>query len=313
MRRLALLLALAPALARPCDSSTCSLLTRGQGGLVARGAVQVDASFRLTEMGTPLQGGQVADAALRPKVDPLRQRLWPDFHRETGGRERFVQVDVTYGLAARTALVASLTASAHRRYDVTHTGTAASTYVTDGVGDAQIGARHAFGPLVAGLSLKLPIGDYRLGPDLGGGPLDPTLQPGTGTLDLVASLQWRLPRRAAGLDWTLAGSYQANDANDLDYRFGDESMLTLTGGRRLSARLSVSAQAKLARRARSRFLAAGVPSTGSTILYGTPGARLSLPAASAVYGYLQIPLLRHVNDTQLAPSWGFLVGLSRTF
>ena len=37
------------------------------------------------------------------------------------------------------------------------------------------------------------------------------------------------------------------------------------------------------------------------------------PRQAAVYGYLVVPVYRYVNEAQLAPRTGIVVGLSRTF
>ncbi len=306
---IALLSAARPA--RPCDSASCSLLTRGQSGLLSKGAVQLDLSFAYTRLGDPMDGDASVAAAVKPRVDLERQRVIPAFHSERDGSDAVFSVDAAYGLSSRVALLGSLPVWMRHSHDVAHTGVV-DTFTAEGNGDALVGLRAAVGPpgLVAGFSLKLPTGTDRLGGEFGGGLLDPTLQPGTGSFDFVPSLRYARP--ALGLDWSMAASYQANTTSSLGYRFGDLTIATLGASRGLGGRLSASLQAKLFHQGRSRFLAAGVPSTGATFLYLTPGLRATVAHGLSVYGFVQLLGHRSVEEQQLAPSFAILAGVSKT-
>jgi hypothetical protein len=199
---------------------------------------------------------------------------------------------------------------AHRAYVIAHVGRQ-QHYTTEGFGDVVVGLRRGLGALVAGLALKAPTADHRLGPDFDGSVLDPTLQPGSGAWDVVASVQHG--RRLAGVDCALAASYQWTTPNDFSYRFGNEGILTLTAGRHLVGGLSGSAQVKLFHQARNRFIDKGVASTGATFVYLTPGLRVEGPSGTSLYGFFQVLPYRYVNDAQLAPRRAFLVGASKSF
>lgn len=45
----------------------------------------------------------------------------------------------------------------------------------------------------------------------------------------------------------------------------------------------------------------------------TPGGRIRASEGLAVYGYVQIPVYEKVNESQLAPRVGMIVGVSRSF
>jgi hypothetical protein len=81
----------------------------------------------------------------------------------------------------------------------------------------------------------------------------------------------------------------------------------------LTARLSASLQAKLLHQDRNQYLGQGVPSTGSTIVYVTPGFRLSAPGKVSLYAFVLLNPYRYVNEAQLAPRVGVLAGLSKLF
>ncbi len=311
-----LALALWPAgsIATACDSSSCSLLTRGENSLLPKKQFRLDLTFGYTDQGALLRGSQEVDAVFRPRVFLERQQIYPSFHRDIDGYDRVVQMDLTYGLGARFNLTASLPLALWHAHEVAH-GAFRQEYGTTGVGDALVGLRAAFGPrgLVSGLSLKVPTGRYRIGGEFGGGIQDPTLQPGTGAVDFVGSLQYSWRADSLRLTWAVAGSYQATTTNSLDYRFGNQTVVTAGAARPLTSRLSASLQAKLFHQARNQYLGQGVPSTGSTVVYVTPGLRLSAPGKVSLYAFVLLSPYRYVNEAQLGSRVGILAGLSKVF
>jgi hypothetical protein len=302
-----------PSPAECCDSTSCMMMTRGQQGALGRGALRVDLSFRHTQQDQLRSGGSAADSVLRPKVDFEGQRLIPGYHGERGGHEQFLQLDLSYGLSSRVTLLASAPLVAHRSYQVVH-GQFEHVYDTTSFGDVLVGARYALdggARTVAGLSAKLPTGRSRLVSAFDGGIHDPMLQPGSGSSDVVASIQ--TTRRALSVDWSLSGSYQANTASGLDYRWGDDAIATLGATRALVGGLSGSLQVKAFHKQRSVFRDEEVPSTGGRIVYLTPGLRWSARGGTSLYAFVQVPAYRYVNESQLSPRVGVLVGVARTF
>jgi hypothetical protein len=141
--------------------------------------------------------------------------------------------------------------------------------------------------------------------------LDPTLQPGTGSGDFVASLLWSTvaPLRS---EIGLSGSYQVDTTNSFEYRFGNTAIAAATVSRPTGSFVP-SLQVKLVRQDSSRFVGDYVPSTGATTVYLNGGLRYRTREGVAVYGHLLVPVHRHVNDTQLAPRYSLLIGLSKAF
>jgi hypothetical protein len=166
---------------------------------------------------------------------------------------------------------------------------------------------------VGGFALKLPTGAHDVGGEFGGGIQDPTLQPGTGALDFVGTLRYGWRFDSAGLDCTVAASYQATTTNPLQYRFGNQAIFTATVARALTGRLSGSLQAKLFHQDRHRYLGDGVPSTGGTFVYLTPGLRFTSERGLSLYAYLLLVPYRYVNEAQLGPRTAVLTGVSKLF
>jgi hypothetical protein len=316
----ALAVASAPATARACDSTSCLLVTRSQNGLLAKGALRVDFSYRRTPMTELRRGSEPVSEVVRPKIDFENRRLVPGYHDELGGRDSFLHLDAAYGLGTRTSLFASVPVVTSRAFDIGHGPVPSETYNTTGNGDLLLGARHAIlqrasDSLVGGLMLEVPLGRYTLtapADRADRGILDPMLQPGTGSVALGGTLQYG--RRLGGTwDTTLAASYQAYTTNDLDYSEGADAIASLTLSRPLAGPVGASLQVKGLYKDRSDFMGASVPNTGGRFLYLVPGLNVRAPLKTAVYGYAVIPVYRYVNEAQLAPRTGIVLGLSRTF
>jgi hypothetical protein len=305
---------LASRAASACDSATCSLLTRNATGLVPTKRFNVDLTFGYTDQGVRLEGSQPVDTVYRPRVVLERGTIIPGFHRDLDGSDRILQMDMTYGLSSRWNLTASVPLSVRHTHDVAH-GDAVAEYGTTGFGDVLVGVRWAMGPrrLVGGFSVKTPTGPYTIGGEFGGGIQDPTLQPGTGALDFVGSVQYSWSAESLRLTWAVAGSYQVTTPNRFDYQFANQAIATAGVSRPLSDHLSVSLQAKLFHQGRNSFVGEPVPSTGGTFVYLTPGLRLSPTRDFALYSYVLFVPYRYVNDAQLAPRFSVLAGVSKTF
>jgi hypothetical protein len=317
---LTLLLLLTPALSArgsACDSTGCLLATRGQSSLVPQGRFVVDFSFRSALQTHRQEGSRTTERVERPKVDFENAVLRPAFHEDLGGRERFLQIDVGYGVGPRTAVMLSFPVFAQRLYDVSH-GPVTTAYNSRGVGDAVLGVRQSIlartrAQLVGALSLKLPSGSSKLTDSFDGTTLEPMLQPGTGSRDVVGSLLLGIDLIPGRLSGSVLGSYQANSTNSGGYRFGNEKIATLGLSAPLPGRLNASLQVKRFQKGRSRFHDLDVPSTGMRIVYVTPGLRWAATSSVSTYAFFQAPVSRYVNETQLAPRRGFLLGVSKSF
>jgi len=293
-----------------CDSTTCLLLTRGQNGVLARGVFRFDVSLRYTSQSQIYVGSRPGSEVVRPKVDFEQGRFIPGYHRELGGQENYLQVDVGYGLTSRLTLLASAPLMARRYYRVEHFGFNVG-YSTRGIGDTLVGVRYrTTRGLAAAAAVELPTGESRGLSPYNEGILDPTLQPGSGSFDFVTAVQYTVPARPVGLDLTLSGSYQLNTRNDLGYRFGNDSIVTLGLSRGLPRGVTASVQVKGFHKQRSDFLGLGVPSTGGTVVYLTPGLRVNAGSNVSLYGFVQIPFYRNVNEAQLVPRASLVVGFS---
>jgi len=291
------------------------MLTRGTAGLVEKGRLQVDVSFRHTDQSARRQGTEPTDTVIRPKVYLEEEVIVPGYHQDLTGSENYLQLDAAWGAGKKTTLYGSLPVFGQKDYEVGHGGTGTS-YNIRGLGDLVVGARRSLvsgsqRSLVLSLGIKVPTGKNGILDDFDQTILDPTMQPGTGSGDVIPSLQWSMvgPGKA---QVSLSGSYQINTTNDYRYRFGNEVIGALTTSRAFG-RVTPSLQLKLNVRGRARFVDDGVPSTGATVLYTNVGLRTTTPEGLGFYGFALFPVYKDVNEAQLAPRWALLVGLSKTF
>ena len=116
-----------------------------------------------------------------------------------------------------------------------------------------------------------------------------------------------------GLDLAGAFSYQANTTNDLEYRYGNDTIVSTSLGGPVGSRLRATMQLKMVHRGRSTFRGEDVDSTGGTVVYAIPGLVSSLPGKMSVYLFLPVPVYRYVNESQLAPRLSVVVGMARVF
>jgi hypothetical protein len=320
-RRLSLILGAAamavavPPCATACDSTCCLLLTRGTAGLMGRRAFQIELSYRHTDMSARLAGSAQTDQVIRPKVLLETGQVIPGYHEDLTGSDSFLQLDAAFGVAASTTLFASLPVAGRREYQIGHGGVQGS-YSVHGMGDLVVGARQAFlrtpqRSVVASLGIKLPTGSNDVIDYYDSTLLDPTLQPGTGSGDVITALQWSSvgPRRT---EVSLSGSYQINTTNDYRYQFANQAIAAATMGRPVG-RFTPSLQLKLLRQGRSRLDGADVPSTGATIVYLNTGLRFRSAEGVGIYSFFLVPVYRRVNDAQLGPRFSVVAGLSKTF
>jgi hypothetical protein len=305
-----------------CGSANCFLVTGTQDGVGSKGSLVFDLSYRYVDQSRKLSGSREVSQALTPKVDFENGMLEIDHHSEIRTQNTLVEVDLAYGLTDRVTIAAGLPIlndRFHEHYDDADTPSPTFTNQdgASGFGDVRLGARYAFivktkDLLVGGLAVKLPTGSYRL-LDSEGAINEPTIQPGTGSTDLIASLYYAHQVVPMRVEYFLSGSHRRNQENSLDYIFGDESIVSAGVECAAGDRIAWSLQVNGRRTSRDTFLGGEVPSTGSTNVNVTPGLRVKGGNGASIYGFVQFPVFEKVNETNLAPRYSLLLGASKTF
>ena len=315
------ILTASPAVAT-CGSATCFLVTGTEEGVRTPGAVRIDLSYSFIDQSRKLAGSHSVGEVLVPKVDFEAGVLVPDHHREIRTASTFVRLDLAYGATDRLTLLGTLPLyqdKYHEHYDDVGTPDEhfTSTDGTRGFGDVQLGARYLVlvrpkDLLVVGLTVKLPTGDYKLR-DGEGAINEPTIQPGSGSYDLVVSLSYTHHPFPSELEWFVSGSHRLNAENDLDYRIGDETVLNAGVSHGGGGKIAWLFQVNSRHTSRDSFRGDNVPSTGTNYVDLTPGLRFTPSGGASLYAFIQLPIYERVNEAQLAPRSSFVVGVSKTF
>ena len=170
--------------------------------------------------------------------------------------------------------------------------------------------------VIAGL--KLPTGNTNEpfnGP--AGGIVDPSLQPGTGSTDLLFGGYY-----SGGVDkfgWFAQGLWQHAVASAAGYTPGDA--ITVNAGLRyadVGQAVVPLFQVNYIHRNIDRGNLVNVefdgsPLSGGDLVYVAPGVSARLGAGFSAYGYVQFPVYQDVKGVQLTPKEIYSVGIRKTF
>jgi hypothetical protein len=326
--------------AEACSTAGCPLVTQSQDGIRARGSFNLDLSFRYMNQDRYLRAEDARGELFAPYVDFEGRRILEGHHRDKGMRHQLLQVEGSYGVTDALTVFGSLpllnereheqnelllpgttTLIGHDVHGPVPEGAVVSGFTTEhgagGIGDVQLGAGYALlrgadQSLAARLTIELPTGEHERR-DAAGRIERPDLQPGSGSTDLLLSLQHQRSLSLGGAAWFTAAAFRRNGGNSLDYRFGDEVSLSsgVTGAFTRSLRWSLQLAAR--RTARDSFLGVRVPATGATTLNLVPGLRFRAPGGVALYAYAKLPVHQSVNESQLAPRLDVITGLVKGF
>jgi hypothetical protein len=170
--------------------------------------------------------------------------------------------------------------------------------------------------------IKLPTGRYGTdvkfssGP-LAGEPLDASLQPGTGSTDLIVGAYYFQPV-SENFDVTVNAQFQSavkqkQDEPGNDFRPGNATSLSV--GLRYAAHPKWVPQLQLnfLHKSADQGALADAPDTVGTVLYLSPGLALGLRPQLQVYGFAQVPVYSNLDGYQLFPRYTIAVGLSYSF
>jgi hypothetical protein len=160
--------------------------------------------------------------------------------------------------------------------------------------------------------LKLPTGKFDV-TNAEGEFAERTLQPGSGTTDLIFGgyLQGSLPLK--DLSWFAQALYQSALNMRQEFRPGDR--FTVDFGLRydLTQSLGLMLQLNSLFKAKDTGLEAETDDSGGTFVFLSPGISYSVTRDVQVYGFVQFPLYQYVNGVQLTANRAVALGISARF
>ena len=245
-----------------------------------------------------------------------------DTHDEVSTLNRNVNASLDYAWSTRWGVSLQMP-YVQREHDHIHNdpieGPESETWDISEIGDARVLGVYQFASspqqgTSAGLrfGLKLPTGST--GERNADGELaERTLQPGTGTTDLILGIYqhgfWTQNKTAWFAQVLLQRAVNSHD----DYRPGGQ--LNLDAGLSWRATPLVNALLQFNAHVRDRDDGAAAESedTGNRMLSLSPGLSVAAGSVGRIYAFVQLPLYQYVNGTQLTQDWSAVIGWRQRF
>lgn len=170
--------------------------------------------------------------------------------------------------------------------------------------------RLSYAGLIAGL--KLPTGKTDV-TNSEGELAERSLQPGTGTTDLLLGAYFRQALGAWSASWfAQAGAQLPLNSHD-DYRPGQVWTVDLGGRWEATQRLGLLLQLNMVWKGRDSGSEAEPDNSGGRYVFISPGVTFAITSKVNVYGFVQLPIYQYVNGLQLVAKQAYSVGVSAQF
>jgi len=218
------------------------------------------------------------------------------------------------------------THSTYGEYDSTQPLPAVSTSRSSSLGDMKwIVSYQGLLPehnLGVQLGVKLPTGQYGTdvkfnGGPLQGEPLDASLQPGTGSTDIIVGAYYY---RAVGHNFDAFANVQYQSAVTSkqnqpgnDFRPGNSTAVTIGVRYEQDPHWVPQLQVNLLHKNVDRGALADITDTAGDVAYLSPGLTARVVGSLYVYGFAQIPVYSNLVGNQLFTRYTFSVGASYAF
>jgi hypothetical protein len=169
-------------------------------------------------------------------------------------------------------------------------------------------------PASAGLlfGVKLPTGKTDVA-NGAGSVAERSLQPGTGTTDLIVGAYYHQQLPAQDLSWFGQAQYQHALNQHDEYKPGAQLGVDLGIRKALGDKLGALLQLNMVVKRRDSGNEAEPEDSGSRQAFVSPGLSYALADNIQVYGFYQHPIYQNVNGVQLVARHAFTIGLSGRF
>lgn len=312
--------------AAACGAAFCTLTTTPEAAHERRGQVRVDLSYEYLDQDTPYAGGSHGDGVQQARLDNGDVET---VHRELYTASHRVGVRASAGLAERVTLELYLPVivRSHEHFAFEGPEPAFGKFAFSGVGDVVVSARYSvLAPqnpdrptVVLGVGLKTPTGSTdETGRVLEDGVQvnersERSIQPGSGSWDPILSAYYL---QRFGQFSTFANGSVRLPSGDAGYEFGNELLLNVGVSHPVAA--GVEAILQLNSRITGRDDSRDEPelfhqNTGGEYLFVSPGLRAQVSPRFSMYGFVQVPIHRHVNGDQLTADWSISAGINYVF
>jgi hypothetical protein len=176
--------------------------------------------------------------------------------------------------------------------------------------DSSDAQRAGFVGLIGGI--KLPTGKTDV-TNAEGEVAERSLQPGTGTTDLLLGASYRETLPLINSSWFVqVAAKQPLNSHD-NYRPGTQVELDFGYRYDVSDKVALMLQLNYNWKNRDSGSEAEPEDSGGQTLALTPGISVEVAPNVNVYGFVQIPVYQYVNGVQLTANWAATVGINAKF
>jgi len=172
------------------------------------------------------------------------------------------------------------------------------------------------------LGVKLPTGQYGTAVDFysgpnAGQPLDASLQPGTGSTDLIVGAYY-YQAISQNFDAFINGQFQAAvkhrmDQPGNDYRPGNSTTVSFGLRDEGNPRWVPQLQVNLLHKEPDTGALADVQNTAGNVAYVSPGLTAQLSPSLHLFAFVQLPVYSNLYGIQLFPRWTGSLGVTYAF
>ena len=170
--------------------------------------------------------------------------------------------------------------------------------------------RLSFAGLIGGL--KLPTGKTDV-KNADGETAERSLQPGTGTTDLIVGAYFRQALGMLDSSWfaQVAAQFPLNSSQG--YKPGQQVLVDVGGRWEATDRLGLMLQLNAIWKARDSGAEAEPEDSGGRWAFVSPGIAFAITKGVSVYAFVQLPIYQYVNGVQLVASRAYAAGVSAQF
>lgn len=244
----------------------------------------------------------------------------PSHHDEVSTRNRNAVFSYSHKLGKRFGVTVSAAAGQREHFHIHnhHGAQIADRWDFTALNDVRVvgryqlaGALDPLRPANRGLTfgLKLPTGKFDQA-NAQGDRAERSLQPGTGTTDLIVGGYYHRKLVEAGASWFAQAQYQ-HALNERDgFRPGAQLGADLGLRQGFANGIGLMGQLNYVLKRSDSGREAEPASSGGRYVYASPGVSVALASGMQLYAFYQVPVFRDVKGVQLTANRALVVGLS---
>jgi len=297
-----------------CGAAFCAINTNWNlQGYAPGSGLRLDLRFEYLDQDQPMAGSdKVSSGQIRRHHDEIR----------TINRNYVGTLDYTFNQDWGVAVTVPVADRSHSHIHNHRGAQLLDQWSFTNLGDVRVLGRYqrysedrekpSLGYYGLNLGLKLPTGgrDVR---NAEGDRAERTLQPGTGTTDVLLGAYYSRFLPISDSSWFIQGLWQEPLNRREDFKPGARVSIDLGYRYEATEKFGLMIQLNALHRERDRGIQAEPEDSGGQSLFLSPGVSYAITKSTQVYGFLQKPIYQHVNGVQLTADWAAVVGIGARF